>query len=79
MNVVKERGDEIAKEKRKLEMIFDSVKYFKKKMKANIEDINNIVEVTKSGLLREEEDWSKAIESLRESFDETRYMNETLI
>ncbi len=36
VNVAKERQGDIRKERRKLEIIFDLVKYFKKKMEANM-------------------------------------------
>ena len=76
VNVATERKEDIRKEKRKLEIIFDSVKYFKKKMEANIEEIKNVVEETEGNRPREQEGWSIAIENLRQAFDETDYIDE---
>jgi len=77
-NVVAERKVEIAKENKKLELIYDAVNHFKKKMKANVAQLDTIIEETMDEGPREEEDWSMTLRSLRETFDEQAYQNTNL-
>ena len=77
-NVVAERKVEIAKENKKLELIYDAVNHFKKKMKVNVAQLDTIIEETMDEGPREEEDWSMTLRSLRETFDEQAYQNTNL-
>lgn len=77
-DIVKERKEEIAKEEKKLELIYDSVKHFKKKMKANVVELETVIQETMNQGAREEEDWSISLRHLRESFDEQAYLNTNL-
>ena len=63
------------KEENKLELIFDSVKYFKKKMKANVEELSEVIEDTINNGRCQEEDWVQTIRHLREAFDKKAYIN----
>ena len=73
-NVVEERRAEIAKGKKKLELIFDSVRHFKKKMKANVEELSVVIEDTINNGGCQEEHWAQRIRHLREAFDEKEYV-----
>ncbi len=77
-DVVAERKVEIAKENKKLELIYDSVKHFKKKMKANVAQLETIIEETLDEGPRGEEDWAITMRCLRETFDEQAYISTNL-
>jgi hypothetical protein len=61
--------------KKRLELMFDSVIYFKKKMKANTEKLSEVIEDTINNGGRQEEEWAQTIRHLQEAFDEKAYIN----
>ena len=77
-NVVAERKAEIKKENKKLELIYDSVNHFKKKMKANVVQLDKVINETIDEGPREEEDWSITLRRLRETFNEQAYLDTNL-
>jgi hypothetical protein len=78
VNVVAERKAEITKENKKLELIYDSVNHFKKKMKANVVQLDKVINETIDEGPREEEDWSITLRRLRETFNEQAYLDTNL-
>ena len=73
-----ERKAEIKKENKKLELIYDSVNHFKKKMKANVVQLDKVINETIDEGPREEEDWSITLRGLRETFNEQAYLDTNL-
>ena len=76
-NVVEERRKELEKERRRLSVIYDSVAYFKSKMKDNREELKRTVDKYKSGNVREMEGWEVRMQRGKEAFNEEAYLSRT--
>ena len=73
-NVVAEQKKELEKERHQLGIIYDSVAYFKNKMKSNREERMKTVKKYKGGYVRELEPWEIRLQGQREAFDQKEYL-----
>jgi phage shock protein A len=73
-DVVVERKAELAKEKRKLQILYDSVKYHEHKMKLNVKQLDQVVAELKAGECTEEEQWQIELKESLNDFDEEEYI-----
>ncbi len=75
VDVVAERSAEVAKDQRILSILYDSVEYFKMKMKQNMDELKEVIEELKGGFSMEREVWQVEVEESLEAFDDVAYLN----
>ena len=74
-NVVQERENKIAAEKTRLEIIYDAVAFYKKKMAAVIVELEEVLSRSVPPRIVECEPWEIEIKGAMSMFDKDKYMN----
>ena len=69
-----ERTSELAKEKKRLQLIYDSVSFFKNKMAKNVRELEIVTASVCNGYRMDVDEWQKEVVSGAERFDETAYL-----
>ena len=74
-NVVAERKKELASEERRLEIIYDAVDFFKKKMTRYMAELDEIMALSKSDTIVESEPQELELAEAIKDFDVEKYIN----
>ena len=70
-----EQKAEIDKDKRRLSILYDSVKYFQKKMEVNMKELESVIEDSIAGRHTQIEDWQREMNCLCSEYDDNAYLN----
>ena len=74
-NVVQERKTEIAKEKRRLELLYDAVKFYRTKMSATMAELKVVMADKNNRVLRDTQEWEDKADMAMEEFDIDAFKN----
>ena len=74
-NVIHERKTEIAKERRRLELLYDAVRFYRKKMSATMAELTQVMSDKSNRVLRESQEWEAKTEMATDEFDIETFKN----